>query len=734
MKGFFATHNKALKAEWLKLHHSGMIWLCLGAALFVPLISTLIGFFGTMGSPNPERWNQMIELNFKIFTAFFFPLFVVIMVVRVIYLEHRSDTWKLIETQPVSKAAIFFSKWEIAAFISFSCLTAMLLFSLLSGLILQYGRPSLGFDQGGVDWGKTSQALLRYWIASLGIISIQYFFSLLIKSFAWPMSIGLIGIIGGAIVAELGYMNWWPYSATQFTSGGYDGPLNGQFLLSHEKISLVASVLLIWLSYQLYRRKSFKKAFVSPLKNLGLAIGVITVFILIIWTVNKPITFNKHTATVLAGKIDSETPVNQVLLLSSPLMDTVLSIPVENNKFHLRTDQNIPTGMYVLKAGTQTLQVFMGNKDSVFVDLEFKDQGNDIEISGTRTAENDFLRNGQGMNVEYIKQYANNRPPDEFIRMVIEPYEEGVHKLETYKTNDRIKPADDFIQMMKKIYTMRLLAMVDGFYPAVHASYFPNEELKFPRVIDRLRKVAPMNSPELVSFSEYRAFVSTTMKEKAGMSDSLYYTMMRDSLQDPYTRDILLYEVASESLLKMKDSAARNMMVASLLSNMQTPSVKAKLTDAISRANSLMGGKPAFNFTATSLNNKEMGLANFAGKYLVVGFTRSGCDPCKKETPYFEAHADRYTSREVTFALISLDTDTSAWKSESVKKKESKVLQLIAKGDAAALTQAYGLGDLPRWVLIDPSGNIINANLPGASDPRFETSLQNQISYLSRLR
>jgi hypothetical protein len=160
MKGFFATHNKALKAEWLKLHHSGMLWLCLGAAAFVPIISTLIGFFGQMGNPSPEKWNQMIQMNFQIFTGFFFPLFVVIMVVRLIYLEHRSDTWKLIETQPVSKAAIFFAKWEIAAFISFACLTVMLLITLLSCLILQYGRPSLGFDQGGVDWSRTSQILI----------------------------------------------------------------------------------------------------------------------------------------------------------------------------------------------------------------------------------------------------------------------------------------------------------------------------------------------------------------------------------------------------------------------------------------------------------------------------------------------------------------------------------------------------------------------------------------------
>ena len=209
---------RSLKAEWIKLKHSGMLWLCLGAIAFVPLINTLLGLFvaNAFGQQQVDQntWQLFIENNFRGFTSFFFPLFLVIMTTRLVYLEHRSDTWKLLETQPVKRLAIFLSKWETAVMISLISLIGLLLFSLLGGWLLQLFKPKLNFSKGHIEWGLTVKALSRYWIASLCLITIQYFLSLMIRSFAWPMSIGLIAVIAGSIFAGFGVFTWFPYSAT----------------------------------------------------------------------------------------------------------------------------------------------------------------------------------------------------------------------------------------------------------------------------------------------------------------------------------------------------------------------------------------------------------------------------------------------------------------------------------------------------------------------------------------
>src|SRR6266550_4083865 len=151
-----SDYIRSLKAEWIKLKHSGIFWLCLGAAAFIPLLLTIVALVvsDALGAqvPGQNMWQLFIESCFRGFTPFFFPLFLVIMTTRLVYLEHRSDTWKLLETQPVKRLAIFLSKWEIAILISLVCLVGLLLFTLLGGWILQIVKPTLNSGKSHIEW------------------------------------------------------------------------------------------------------------------------------------------------------------------------------------------------------------------------------------------------------------------------------------------------------------------------------------------------------------------------------------------------------------------------------------------------------------------------------------------------------------------------------------------------------------------------------------------------------
>ncbi len=734
MRIFFATHNKALKAEAQKLRHSGMVWLCLGAAAFIPILMTIIGFNMPWDSPVDERWNKVIENNLQAFTGFFFPLFVVIMMVRLVYLEHRSDTWKLVETQPVSKAAIYFAKWEIAVLISLATLLALIIFGVIGGYILQWGKPSLKLDQSSVDWGRIARIVSRYWVASLGIISIQYFLSLLMKSFAWPMSIGLIAIIAGSIFTGFGVLNWWPWAATMYTTQSYDGSISGQYFMAHEKISLLWSALFLWLGYQLYRRKTFAMAFFRPVSNLFLALAAIGVLALIIWTVNKPIQLSRYEATVIAGELETTTPVSQITLLRPPLMDTVLNIPVKDKQFHARVNTALPAGMYYLRAGNNRVEIFMGDKDSVYVNWKIEEKGSDVKIAGTRLAENAYLKQAGGGDLSYLVEGAYRQTPPEFARSVMSEWKDGVDRMTKFKTVDRIRPAEDFIALQKKLLSMRLLSIVNVEYPKVHAAYYPNEDLKYPKSLDKLKADGGLNAPELASFANYRGYVRSAARQQAGANDSIYFNVIRDSVNDPYTRDVILYEAAQETIFRMKDSLHRNQTMARILGEVRDEKMRVKLLEANERANNLQRGKKAFDFQAVSLNGKDMRLSSLAGKYVVLDFWATWCVPCKKETPYFEEYAQRYTSEQIAFVSLSVDEDKQAWRFDANYKRNKRVLQLLAKDENGKMSEAFALNTIPRFMLIDPKGNILNAQMPAASDPEFESILQKEIPSLSRFQ
>ncbi len=98
------------------------------------------------------------------------------------------------------------------------------------------------------------------------------------------------------------------------------------------------------------------------------------------------------------------------------------------------------------------------------------------------------------------------------------------------------------------------------------------------------------------------------------------------------------------------------------------------------------------------------------------------CGPCKQESPYFEKIALKYKKQKVKFAAVSTDENIQKWYI-AAKTKSKSVLQLHAF-DLAAFSKDYDVVSIPRFILIDPNGNFVNAKMPSPSDPAFEMVLR----------
>ena len=730
MKTFLATHNKTFKAEWQKLRHSGMIWLLIGATAFIPVIITLAGFF-IEPSKDGSAWNEFIRSNFQGFTGFFYPLFVVIMILRIVYLEHKSDTWKLMETQPVSKASLFVSKWEVAAIISLFALIGLLLFSLIGGLVLQTFTKDSGFEKGSIDWVSIAHVILRYWIGSLAIISIQYFFSLLIKSFAWPMSIGLVAIIAGSTLVQFGVLSWWPYAAPILTIVSYDGGAAGQFLLSHEKISLLWTLLFLWLGFQYFVRKSFARAYLKPGNHLIATIIAIAGFIAITWWVNKPVVLSRYDKTVLAGDITSKKPISHVVLLRSPLMDTMAMIPVKSGKFHAIVEKELKQGLYYLRGAKSTLPIYFGNNDSLYIEMDVDGNKGEPKVSGTRMAENQFLlaRMQQGQD-RMLTSMAYQYNPSAYANIVMASLKEKNANADKFKTMDRIKPSADFIATIKKLNSLYYASLLNNYYPRIHSVYYPNDSLKYPAFTDKLLKENYHNDESLISYNEYRSTLLETLRMKSGGNDSVYFSAVHASIQPGEAHDMLLYEAAQSNIFRIRDSSKRASLLGQLFAIIGNEVVKQKLAESNDRINRMKRGERAQNFFAEALNGNKLTLSSLANRYVILDVWATWCGPCKKEAPYFEQLAEQYTSEDVAFVSVSVDEDKNAWISEASGKKNQRILQLWATDADRDFTKGLAVNTIPRFILIDQKGKIINSDMPPPSDPEFEAILQKEIPSL----
>jgi thiol-disulfide isomerase/thioredoxin len=730
MSNFFSSHNSAFRAEWLKLKRSGIFWLCMGTAAFIPIITTIAYIFINNNDPVSDAWQTLIKNNLENFTGFFFPLFLVITTVRIVYMEHRSDTWKLMETQPVSRLSLYLVKYEVAILVSLLSLICLFLFSLVSGVIVTFARPTANFSKSSIDWGHSLSLLLRYWVSSFGIIAVIYFFALLIKSFAWPMIIGLIAIIVGSMLAGFHVLTWFPFAALVLTSASYNGGSAGSFLLYHERLSILWTALFLVLGYILYTRRGFVKAFFSPVKQLVQFILCLIIFGGIFWLINKPVVLNRYTKTILAGQVESEIPVRNVILARYPAYDTIFSIPVVNGKFKIVSGQPLEKGLYALKAGDFRGEIYFGGNDSLYLTIKADKNKQSIEFGGTRIAENDFIQTSP-RGFFFLENYAYTYSPERYASSLMDEWKSGVKKINNFKTADNVKPGEDFLSFQKKILAVRLLQLADILYPQGYSVYHPNDSLKFPSYINNLRSEVKLNDSSLITSSVFLDYISALYHSKSKATknrDSSFFTSVF-ALPSRGVREAVLYKEIESRAMLFTDSLRRSAFLQMAAPYIQGGNYQSAILGLMNKVANLQRGKKATDISTESLNEKDFQLSDLRGRYVVIDVWATWCGPCRRESPHFEEYADRYTNEDIAFVSISIDDDKKAWKMDAYGKSQ-KVLQLWSKNGGAELSKYYALATIPRFMLIDPKGNIVNAQLPPPSDPEFDNILRREIPSL----
>tara|TARA_B100000809_G_scaffold49621_1_gene44605 strand:- start:26835 stop:27851 length:1017 start_codon:yes stop_codon:yes gene_type:complete len=110
-------------------------------------------------------------------------------------------------------------------------------------------------------------------------------------------------------------------------------------------------------------------------------------------------------------------------------------------------------------------------------------------------------------------------------------------------------------------------------------------------------------------------------------------------------------------------------------------------------------------------------LDDYKGKYVYIDVWATWCGPCKQQIPFLQTLEEKYHGKNIEFISISIDQPglKDKWK-QMIADKNMGGVQLFANGDQS-FASAYQISGIPRFILIDPQGNIVEANAPRPSDP-----------------
>ena len=116
-----------------------------------------------------------------------------------------------------------------------------------------------------------------------------------------------------------------------------------------------------------------------------------------------------------------------------------------------------------------------------------------------------------------------------------------------------------------------------------------------------------------------------------------------------------------------------------------------------------------------------MNLSDFLGNYVYIDVWATWCGPCCQELPKFHELKNQFKDKAIQFVSISIDADEKAWRNKVENDKLDGIQLRVTNKDS--FRTDYKITLIPRFILIDKEGKIIDSKMTRPSDPQTSEKL-----------
>jgi thiol-disulfide isomerase/thioredoxin len=365
------------------------------------------------------------------------------------------------------------------------------------------------------------------------------------------------------------------------------------------------------------------------------------------------------------------------------------------------------------------------------IDVNLKDPDDEeskTEISyvGDLSTENNFL--SAGLDEQQLPGFRDLFAQEEntFLQTLNtyeDDFNQAIAKVQTDKTFD-----PDFKSLMQSQIEYEVAIQL-GSYEIYHGYLTENEDFQVSELMQAQIDAIKFDNPAALESPRYQGFVENsiqqaawnsikdddTMKSVPGATTIAALKIMDQKIKSKKVRELAMYQILKYALydgLQESEMEAYDRFV----SENQNESYLAQINDTKEEWQKLDPGLEAPVFAYSDIQGNQVSLADLKGKVVYIDVWATWCGPCKAEHPDLIKLEELYESNpEVAFVGVSIDEDKSAWE-KMVTKDEMKGYQLHADGAwNSGIVKEYLIRGIPRFILIDSEGKIIQASAPRPS-------------------
>ncbi|MGB1247637.1 MAG: TlpA family protein disulfide reductase [Chitinophagales bacterium] len=409
-------------------------------------------------------------------------------------------------------------------------------------------------------------------------------------------------------------------------------------------------------------------------------------------------------AAIFTGTIENRLDDTVKIMVGNETLSAVLD---ENNSFRFDID-NMAHDIYTFRNGRQYGYTYLGGTDSVYLSLDAADFDFMQEFSGDLSAENTaYLKMNQfDWNMDRENLYASDA--ENFSLKADEIGKDYRKTFENLSTENA-----DFAKKLDRIVDYKVANMKFD-YPYYHKSFTQNEAELNEGFYDFAKKMEFEND-NLLGSSDYDRFLVNYFdkivedSEKEGLTahlELLDLSFENEQIKGQLISSYFRYSVigsSTDELAKLTDYTEKYVSDASQ---------KEDVLSLVEKAKSLAAGLPSPSIMGEDIKGTEVNvLSSTKGKVTYIDCWASWCAPCKREMPYLKELEEEYGDR-INVVKLSMDDDYDDWFAYLEEQNMiGKGYNLISKNAFdSEFALAYGINSIPRFILLDADGHIVDAD------------------------
>jgi thiol-disulfide isomerase/thioredoxin len=373
---------------------------------------------------------------------------------------------------------------------------------------------------------------------------------------------------------------------------------------------------------------------------------------------------------------------------------------------------DIENGFYNLFDGKEETQVYLERNYKINITLNTKEFDESIQYTGDGAGENNYMAKKALLEESFGKKiyygYYAKLDESDFLKETDLMYQQKKDLLKKYK-NDISK---DFYNIELNNIKYSYLNRVAG-YEAMKKFVTGNKEFKvsdnFPNVFENI----DLEDESLLKSESYEYFVGTFIREltikKTRNKSSLDYGLLFMEIADSVIKNVnikekVIYNTSISGINYTKDIDRYYNKAKKILIKKDYIS---ELTEKYTNLKKISKGAISPGFALKNIDGKMYMLEDFKGKYVYIDIWATWCLPCIKEIPHLKELEKDYGN--IQFISICKSDKKENW-IKMVNKMELEGIQLFAPDNNIDFFKEYMVQALPRFILINKEGKIIDAN------------------------